>query len=173
MNERTPEMMALLEQMVAGGEASLTDPLLAQQYETAGAMRGTPQPGGRTVRDQFIAQNPLETIAATMNQIQGGQGQRAAMDQMRGNAGTQAAAFKAAVMAEMLRRKRAEAVPEPTGTVGGLPTPPQGIPFAQTPPWEDPYYPGFEEPPTPRQARKPPPPAAPAGPNSYGKTGSW
>lgn len=172
MNELTPEMMDLIEQLAAGGLAEDEQGVLSEQLRIADEMRKTRQPGGRTVRDQYVAQNPLETVAATMNQIQGGQGVRDTLAQSRANMGTTAKGFKAAVMAEMLRRKQAEAVPAPTGTVGGLPTPPAGVPFAQTPPWEDPWYPGFEEPPAPRQARKPPPPA-PGGPKSYGTTGSW
>ena len=110
-----PEIMALLEQMTSGGEASLTDPLLAQQYETAGAMRGTPMPEMRRYgANHVVGPNPMEFAAAAIQRYRGGQGQADAMAQMRGNAGTQAQAFKAAVMAEMLRRKQ-EAPPTAPG----------------------------------------------------------
>lgn len=122
MNELTPEMMDLIEQLAAGGLAEDEQGVLAEQLRIANEMRKTPQPVGRTVRDQFVAQNPLETVAATMNQIQGGQGVRDTLAQSRSNMGTTAKGFRAAVLAEMLRRKQAPPAPPPGQSFSGDPS---------------------------------------------------
>ena len=168
-----PEIMALLEELSQGGMAEDQNDLLAAQYKTAGEMRKTPNPAGRTVRDQFIAQNPLEQIAATAQQIQGGMGQRGAINQMNDNLGVTGKGVRALMLAKLLRDYQQP--PAPTGEVGGLPQPPAQIPFAETPPWEDPWYPGVDGAPAPAPGPRKPPPVAPTPGlrGSTGTTGSW
>lgn len=171
MDNIPPEIMALLEELSQGGMAEDQNDLLAAQYKTAGEMRKTPNPQGRTVRDQFIAQNPLEQIAATTQQIQGNMGQRDAMNQMNANLGTTGKGVRALMLAKLLRDY--QPAPAPTGVVGGLPTPPEAIPFAQTPPWEDPWYPGVDGVPAPAPAPAKPKAATPGLRRSTGATESW
>jgi hypothetical protein len=173
-NEIPSNILALLAELQAGGEGMLSEDPLMAQYETASKMRNTPMPQGRTVRDQYIAPNPLEVANAAIMQAQGGQGQRENMSQMRQAVGAQGNAYKALMMAKLLRDYQTG--PAPTGEVGGLPQPPESIPFAQTPPWEEPWYPGVDgaPPQAPSRTRKPPVAAGAAKPPVInGGTGEW
>lgn len=151
-----PEIMALLEELSQGGIAEDQNDLLAAQYKTADQMRNTKMPGMRSYGDNHVVgPNPMEVAAAAIQQYRGGQMQRDSMDQMKGNVGTTGKGVRALMLAKLLREYQQPPEQAPTGTVGGLPTPPgaQGIPFAQTPPWEEPYYPGLPDAPA---APKPP-----------------
>lgn len=139
-----PELMLLLEELSQGGMAEDENELLAAQYKTADQMRNTKMPGMRSYGgDHVVGPNPMEVAASAIQQYRGGQAQRDAMDQMKANIGTTGKGVRALMMAKLLRDFPAQG-PAPTGEVGGLPTPPQAIPFAQTPPWEDPWYPGVD-----------------------------
>jgi hypothetical protein len=173
------DLLPLLEELQRGGEASLLQPVLAEKLRDMRDMRDTAMPKATTAlgQDRFGTiigkTSPLEYIASTMKQIQGGQGVRDTEAGMRQGVGDEARAYKAMMMARLLR-EYPEKGPAPTGVVGGLPTPPgaQGIPFAQTPPWEEPYFPGMPEeaaPPPKKRVGPPAPTPAMAG-RGYGTT---
>lgn len=154
LEEITPELVQQMAEYFGINEDAALQKLL---YAQAAKARETPMPEGLTVRNQYIAPSVLGTAASTIERIRGGQDEQAALAKLQAGILRKKDINTAAGMADLAQRQADAAPPPgPVGEVGGLPQPPPSIPFAETPPWEDPWFEGVKE--TPKAA-KPKPPA--------------
>lgn len=161
-NNIPPDIMALLDQLSQGGIAEDMNPLLAQQYETAGQMRKTPMPITNDAgRGGIVAANPMQQAAAAIQQYRGGQGQTNTMRQMGQNVGTTGQGLRALMMAKLLREYDQPTAPQAPIEMGGQNSPawlsedPMATPGLGAPGQEGPDI--TEGRPVPRPPRKPMP----------------